>query len=192
MVCRLPGPSELLRATGARPEVVTALKDVGMPAGQMCVLWTKRFSLCWGLSRTNLLQQEKPHCISKVIFACWCRDLSFQRGSAGCGTRLCRRARRGRHGTVRPVLEHGVLLPLLGCCLPLLPLLSLPPLLLLLPLLPGFHLVQHLDQLCFLTSPASPAPPGCGADPPSTGSPPRAPPCSAQFTFTVPRLNEIT
>ena len=40
MVCRLPGPSELLRATGARPEVVTALKDVGMPAGQMCVLWT--------------------------------------------------------------------------------------------------------------------------------------------------------
>ena len=28
-----PGPSELLRATGARPEVVTALEDVGMPAG---------------------------------------------------------------------------------------------------------------------------------------------------------------
>ena len=118
---------------------------------------------------------------AKQIFACWCRDLSFQRGAAGCGTRLCRWARRGRHRSIRPVLKHRVLLPLLSRCLTLLTLLTFAPLLLLLPLLPGFYLFELLlHHLWYLTSPASPAPRDCEGDPLSTGSPPRDPPCTAQ------------
>ena len=118
---------------------------------------------------------------AKQIFACWCRDLSFQRGAAGCGTRLCRWARRGRHRSIRPVLKHRVLLPLLSRCLTLLTLLTFAPLLLLLPLLPGFYLFELLlHHLWYLTSPASPAPHGCEGDLLSTGSPPRDPPCTAQ------------